>query len=31
MENATDGTYLGLEIEPKFFSAYVLGNMPEGR
>jgi general stress protein 26 len=29
MENATDGTYLGIEIEPKFFSAYVLGKLIE--
>jgi general stress protein 26 len=29
--NAADGTYLGIEIEPKFFSAYVLGKMPEAR
>ena len=31
MENAADGTFLGIEIEPKFFSAYVLGKMPEAR
>jgi general stress protein 26 len=31
IENATDGTFLGIEIEPKFFSAYVLGKMPEAR
>jgi general stress protein 26 len=31
MENAADGTFVGIEIAPKFFSAYVLGNMPEAR
>ena len=31
MENAADGTFVGIEIEPKFFSAYVLGKMPEAR
>jgi general stress protein 26 len=31
VRNAADGTYLGIEIEPKFFSAYVLGKMPEAR
>jgi general stress protein 26 len=31
MKNATDGTYLGIEISPKFFSAYVLGKMEEAR
>ena len=31
MQNATDGTYLGIEIAPKFFSAYVLGKMEEAR
>jgi general stress protein 26 len=31
IENATDGTYLGVEIAPKFFSAYVLGKMTEAR
>ena len=31
MENATDGTFVGIEIVPKFFSAYVLGDMPEAR
>jgi general stress protein 26 len=31
MRNAADGTYLGIEIAPKFFSAYVLGKMPEAR
>jgi general stress protein 26 len=31
MENATDRTFVGIEIAPKFFSAYVLGNMPEAR
>jgi general stress protein 26 len=29
MRNAADGTFLGIEIEPKFFSAYVLGKMTE--
>lgn len=31
MKNATDGTYLGIEIAPKFFSAYVLGRMEGAR
>ena len=31
VENATDGTFVGIEIEPKFFSAYVLGKMTEAR
>jgi general stress protein 26 len=31
IENAADGTYLGIEIEPKFFSAYVLGKVTEAR
>ena len=31
VENAADGTFVGIEIAPKFFSAYVLGNMPEAR
>jgi hypothetical protein len=31
MQNATDGTYLGIEIAPKFFSTYVLGKIEEAR
>jgi general stress protein 26 len=31
MQNATDGTYLGIEIVPKFFSTYVLDRMQEVR
>ena len=31
MENAADGTYLGIEIAPRFFSAYVLDKMTEAR
>jgi len=31
MENAAEGTFVGIEIAPKFFSAYVLGNLPEAR
>jgi general stress protein 26 len=31
MQNATDGTYLGIEIAPKFFSTYVLGKLEEAR
>jgi general stress protein 26 len=31
MRNAADGTYVGIEIEPKFFSAYVLGKVTEAR
>ncbi len=31
MRNAADGTFLGIEIEPKFFSAYVLSKMEEAR
>jgi hypothetical protein len=31
MENAADGTFVGIEIAPKFFSAYVLGKMEEAR
>ncbi len=31
MENAADGTFVGIEIAPKFFSAYVLDKMEEAR
>ena len=31
MQNAADGTYLGIEIAPKFFSTYILGKMEEAR
>ncbi|MGI0028975.1 MAG: pyridoxamine 5'-phosphate oxidase family protein, partial [Nitrososphaera sp.] len=27
MENARNGTYVAIEITPKFFSAYILGKM----
>jgi quinol monooxygenase YgiN len=29
--NAADGTFVGIEIAPKFFSAYVLTKMEEAR
>ena len=31
MENAADGTFVGIEIAPKFFSAYVLDKMEDAR
>ena len=31
IQNAADGTYLGIEIAPKFFSTYILGKMEEAR
>jgi nitroimidazol reductase NimA-like FMN-containing flavoprotein (pyridoxamine 5'-phosphate oxidase superfamily) len=31
IENAAEGTFVGIEIAPKFFSAYVLSKMEEAR